>query len=94
MILVCNNLTNIQAVCNFVFHFEYVNIPRKLDDGVFGCYPDKIGIQVRVTPKQVLKSLFRSSSMVEHPAVNRRVTGSSPVCGAKSPEYQGFLVLK
>ena len=23
--------------------------------------------------------------MVEHPAVNRRVTGSSPVCGAKEP---------
>ena len=27
--------------------------------------------------------VLRSSSMVEHPAVNRRVGGSSPSCGAK-----------
>src|ERR1039457_7688400 len=27
-------------------------------------------------------TLFRSSSMVEHSAVNRRVVGSSPTCGA------------
>ena len=26
--------------------------------------------------------LFRSSSMAEHSAVNRRVVGSSPTCGA------------
>ena len=38
---------------------------------------------------------FLGSSMVEHPAVNRRVTGSSPVRGAKKPlktlRFQGFL---
>ncbi len=28
--------------------------------------------------------VFQSSSMVEHPAVNRRVVGSSPTFGAKS----------
>ena len=28
--------------------------------------------------KRFLRSLFLSSSMVEHPAVNRRVPGSSP----------------
>ena len=28
--------------------------------------------------------LFRSSSMAEHSAVNRRVVGSSPTCGAKA----------
>src|ERR1051326_620364 len=29
-----------------------------------------------------LRRLFRSSSMAEHSAVNRRVVGSSPTCGA------------
>src|SRR5581483_189797 len=29
------------------------------------------------------RSVFRSSSMAEHSAVNRRVVGSSPTCGAK-----------
>ena len=27
---------------------------------------------------------FRSSSVVEQPAVNRRVVGSNPTCGAKA----------
>src|ERR1041384_942785 len=29
-------------------------------------------------------TVFRSSSMAEHSAVNRRVVGSSPTCGANS----------
>ena len=35
---------------------------------------------------------FQSSSMVEQPAVNRRVTGSSPVSGANllQLDFQGF----
>jgi hypothetical protein len=32
------------------------------------------------------RQLFRSSSMAEHSAVNRRVVGSSPTCGAKLDE--------
>ena len=33
--------------------------------------------------KQIRKIvMFRSSSMAEHSAVNRRVVGSSPTCGA------------
>ena len=49
-----------------------------------GCYPDFVGMQVRVSlvgPKtQVF--LFRDSSMVEHSAVNRRVASSSLARGA------------
>jgi hypothetical protein len=30
------------------------------------------------------EAIFRSSSMVEHPAVNRRVASSSLACGAKA----------
>src|SRR5690606_33974834 len=41
--------------------------------------------------------LFRSSSMAEHSAVNRRVVGSSPTCGANIynnlRELKGSLLL-
>ncbi len=40
--------------------------------------PKAFGMQVRDQ-----KIIFRDSSMVEHPAVNRRVAGSSPARGAK-----------
>jgi hypothetical protein len=32
--------------------------------------------------RRAARALFLSSSMVEHPAVNRRVAGSSPASGA------------
>ncbi len=35
-------------------------------------------------------TVFRSSSMAEHSAVNRRVVGSSPTCGA-NPQSSGFI---
>ena len=35
--------------------------------------------------KENIRSLFLDSSMVEHSAVNRRVVGSSPTRGVKSP---------
>jgi hypothetical protein len=35
------------------------------------------------------RRLFRSSSMAEHSAVNRRVVGSSPTCGAKNSNEKG-----
>ena len=40
---------------------------------------------VRFRPRPPHNTLFRRSSMVEHAAVNRGVTGSSPVAGATSP---------
>src|SRR6185295_13861782 len=44
----------------------------------------KISSRSRMVFKQCGR-LFRSSSMAEHPAVNRRVVSSSLTCGAKIP---------
>lgn len=38
--------------------------------------------EILVRCKSSLNNLFRSSSMVEHLAVNEVVVGSSPTCGA------------
>src|ERR1043166_2405140 len=36
-------------------------------------------------------TVFRSSSMAEHSAVNRRVVGSSPTCGAKRSRKRSLI---
>ena len=45
----------------------------------------KISSRSRMVPRYAGR-LFRSSSMAEHPAVNRRVVSSSLTCGARLDE--------
>ena len=42
--------------------------------------------------KNEIFNAFLSSSMVEHPAVNRRVTGSSPVWGERKRRFGAFFL--
>ncbi len=57
-------------------------------DGSWGFPPVRVGrCQAEHFKLRVLGNiiLFRSSSVVEHSAVNRTVVGSSPTCGAMLP---------
>ncbi len=49
-------------------------------DGSWGFPPVRVGRCQAVFLNHII--LFRSSSVVEHSAVNRTVVGSSPTCGA------------
>lgn len=53
--------------------------------------PDPFAIKtVRFSGRDIRyrEEIFRSSSMAEHSAVNRRVVGSSPTCGAVIPKIK------
>src|SRR5919106_1592897 len=47
------------------------------------CLAGTASVTLSVPPQRVSARLFLGSSMAEHPAVNRRVAGSSPARGAK-----------
>ena len=52
-------------------------------DGSWGSPPVRVGHCQADSFQTTI--LFRSSSVVEHSAVNRTVVGSSPTCGAMLP---------